>query len=199
MSPIRETQPRAHHLAAPAALSAALALLALSAAPPSGAGEQALPVPSAGLPGYLTGAHELPDPSLTYKVLFNLSSAAPVDKVHPMFERVARYLNTLAEYGVPPLRRQLTIVVYGPATEIVLNDAAFAARNHGKHNPNAAFISTLRQAGVITRICSQALIAQHIEPRDVLPTVELDLWALSTRVNLEQHGYVVEEELPQGK
>ena len=91
------------------------------------------------------------------------------------------------------------VIVDGPATQFVLKDAAFAARNHGKHNPHIAMIDSLRQAGVITRICSQALLAQHLEPHDVLPTVELDLWALSTRVNLELHGYVVEDELVPGK
>ena len=180
-------------------LSEVSALLALSTVWSSAAGAQQLPIPSAGLPGAVTGAQEVPDPGLTYKVLFNLSSAGSLDEVHPMLMRVAKYLNTLAEYGVPPARRQLTIVVYGPATQFVLKDSAFAARNHGKHNPNIAMIDSLRQAGVITRICSQALLAQHLEPRDVLPTVEVDLWALSTRVNLELHGYVVEDELTPGK
>jgi intracellular sulfur oxidation DsrE/DsrF family protein len=180
-------------------LCALSALLALSIACSGVAGAQQLPVPSAGLPGAVSGVHEVPDPGLTYKVIFNMWSAGSLDEVHPMLLRVAKYLNTLAEYGVPPTRRQLTIVVYGPATQFVLNDAAFAARNHGKHNPNAAMISTLQQAGVITRVCSQALLSQHLQPHDVLPTVELDLWALSTRVNLELHGYVVEDELPAGK
>lgn len=175
------------------------ALLVLSIGWSSGARAQQLPVPAAGLPGAVAGAQEVPDPGLTYKVLFNISSAGPLDAVHPTLLRVAKYLNTLAEYGVPPTHRQLTIVIYGPATQFVLNDAAFAARNHGKHNPNAEMISKLRQAGVITRVCSQALLAQHMEPHDVLPTVELDLWALSTRVNLELHGYLVEEELAPGK
>jgi len=199
MSIIGEIQPRARRATPRTTLLAAAALLGLSSVWSSGAGAQTLPVPSAGLPGAPTGAQEVPDPGLTYKVVFNLWSAGSVDAVHPMFLRVARYLNTLAEYGVPPARRQLTIVVYGPATQFVLKDAAFAAHNHGKHNPNAAMIETLRQAGVITRVCSQALLAQHFEPHEVLPTVELDLWALSTRVNLELHGYVVEDELPQGK
>lgn len=199
MFPTSDIQRRARRGALQLAAFLVVALLAVCAARASYAGEQPLPVPSAGLPGIVTGAHEVPDPSLTYKVVFNLSSAGPVDQVHPTLQRIARYLNTLAKYGVPPDRRQLTIVVYGPATQFVLKDAAFAAHNHGMHNPNAAFIDTLRQAGVLTRVCSQALIAQHFDPRDVLPTVQVDLWALSTRVNLELHGYVVEQELAQGK
>lgn len=199
MSPIHELQPRAPRTTVRTVLSVASALLALAIGGPAGADTQPLPVPSASVAGAVSGAQEVPDPALTYKVVFNLSSAGPADEVHPLLQRVARYLNTLAEYGVPPAHRQLTIIVYGPATEIVLKDAAYAARNHGKHNPDVAMIDTLRQAGVITRICSQALLAQHIEPRDVLPTVEVDLWALSTRVNLELHGYVVEQELTPGK
>jgi hypothetical protein len=34
------------------------------------------------------------------------------------------------------------------------------------------------------------MIAQKIRPQDLLPTVQMDLWALSTLVNLQLHGYV---------
>lgn len=176
--------------ARPMSLSCLMLLSALLASAFLSAQGQALPVPSQGLPGYLSGAQETPDPGLVYKVVFDVSSAGPTDKVHPSLARIGRYLNTLAEYGVPPLRRQLTIVLHGQATEFVLRNTAYAARNHGHPNPNAALIDTLRQQGVIVRVCGQALIAQHITPRDILPSVQVDLWALSTLVNLQLHGYV---------
>lgn len=171
-----------------AAGAALLLTLAPACLPPAQA--QPLPVPSQGLPGYVNGAQEVPDPGLVYKVVFDVSSAGPADKVHPSLARIGRYLNTLAEYGVPPLRRQLTLVLHGQATQFALQNAAYAARNHGHPNPNAALIDTLKQQGVVVRVCGQALIAQHIGARDILPSVQVDLWALSTLVNLQLHGYV---------
>jgi len=164
--------------------------LALLAAASGAALAQQLPVPSAGLPGYVTGAREVPDPGLVYKVVFAVSSAAPADKVDPSLARVARYLNTLAEYGVPPLRRQLAIVLDGAATQLALKDAAYAARNHGHPNPDAALLAALKQAGVEVRVGAQTLLEQHIAPRDLLPAVQVDLWSLSTLANLQLHGYV---------
>jgi intracellular sulfur oxidation DsrE/DsrF family protein len=171
----------------------ALLLLAVSAVTlpvGSGAHAQTLPVPAQGLPGYIAGAQEVPDPGLVYKVVFDIASAGPADKVHPGLAAAARYLNTLAEYGVPPVRRQLTVLLHGDATQFVLRDAAFAARNHGHANPNTALIAALRQAGVVVRVCGQALLTQHIAPRDMLPALQVDLWAVSTLANLQLHGYV---------
>ena len=168
----------------------AAAALALLAAAAGLADAQQLPVPSQGLPGFLPGMKEVPDPGLTYKVVFDMSAAGPLDKVHPMLVEAARYLNTLATYGVPPIRRQIAVVLHGAATQFVLNNAAFAARNHGRNNPDAALISAMKSAGVDFRVCGQAVLAEHIAPKDILPAVQLDLWALSTLVNLQLHGYV---------
>ncbi|HEX4023161.1 MAG TPA: DsrE family protein [Steroidobacteraceae bacterium] len=164
--------------------------LALLAAAPARAQAQQLPVPSQGLPGFLPGMQEVPDPGLTYRVVFDMSAAGPLDKIHPTLAEAARYLNTLATYGAPPIRRKLAIVLHGAATQFVLKNAAFAARNHGKPNPDAALISAMKNAGVDFRVCGQAVLAEHIAPKDILPAVQLDLWALSSLVNLQLRGYV---------
>jgi intracellular sulfur oxidation DsrE/DsrF family protein len=168
-----------------------LALSTLLAAIAGSALAQQLPVPSAGLPGSVNDAQEIPDPGVVYKVVFDISSAGPADKVHPNLMRAARYLNTLAEYGVPPIRRQLTILVHGSATPCVLRDAGSAERNRGHSNPDAALIAALQQAGVTVRVDGQALLEQRIAARDVLPGVQVDLSAVSTLTNLQLHGYVV--------
>jgi len=171
-------------------LGPALLGLALLAAGPARAEAQQLPIPSQGLPGFLPGMHEVPDPGLTYKVVFDMSKAGPLDKIHPTLAEAARYLNTLATYGVPPIRRKLAIVLHGAATQFVLKNSAFAARHHGKPNPDAALITAMKNAGVDFRVCGQAVLAEHIAPKDILPAVQLDLWALSSLVNLQLHGYV---------
>jgi intracellular sulfur oxidation DsrE/DsrF family protein len=150
---------------------------------------QRLPVPSAGLPGFIAGMKEVPDPGLDYRVLFDLQSAAPATGADPRLQAVARYLNSLAEYGVPPPRRHLVVLVHGAATPLVLNDAAYAAHGGAHANPNTALIARMQAAGVQFRVCGQALLARHLTPAQLLPAVQMDLWALSTLANLQLHGY----------
>ncbi len=172
------------------ALTAAAALLALLAGISLAAGAQPLPVPQAGLPGFIPGMQEVPDPGLVYRVVFDLSTAGPTDKADPRLLSAARYLNSLAEYGVPANRRAFVVVFHGSATQFALGNTAFAARHHGAPNPDAALIARMKAAGVSFRVCGQGMIAQHIGPHDLLPSVQMDLWALSTLVNLQLHGYV---------
>src|ERR1035441_2297329 len=63
---------------------------------------QPLPIPGYEAAKELPGMKEMPDPNMTYKVVFDISKAAPkVDEVNPGLIVVARYLNTLANNGVP--------------------------------------------------------------------------------------------------
>ena len=183
--------PRQSRLAARIRVCWRLALSIPFAAVAANALAQQLPVPSAGLPGSVNDAQEVPDPGSVYKVVFDISSAPPSDKVHPNLLRVARYLNTLAEYGVPPIRRQLTIIVHGSAAPCVLKDAGPAERKGGHPNPDAALIAALQQAGVTVRVDGQSLLEQRIAARDVLPGVQVDLSTVTTLTNLQLRGYVL--------
>jgi len=152
---------------------------------------QALPVAGYEAAKDVPGAKELPDPNLTYKVVFDIGTAAPkIDEVNPGLEGVARYLNTLAKYGVPADHRKIAVVFHQKGTEIVESNEAFKARNDGHDNPNIALIQNLKKAGVDLRVCGQAVLANKIDPKTIQPEIELDLWALTTLVNLELRGYV---------
>jgi len=152
---------------------------------------QSLPVPDGPVARDLPGAKELPDPNLTYKVVFDIASAAPkIDDVNPMLTAVARYVNTLAKYGVPAEHRKIAVVFHQGSTEIVQSNEAFKARNDGHDNPNIALIQSLKKAGVDFRVCGQAVLGRKIDPKTIQPEIELDLWALTTLVNLELRGYV---------
>lgn len=135
------------------------------------------------------GAKELPDPNMTYKVVFDVATAAPkMDQVNPMLEGVTRFVNTLAEYGVPADHRMIAVVFHQGGTDVVLNNEAYKAL-HGHDNPNIALIQKMKKAGVDFRVCGQALLARKIDPKTVQPEIEVDLWALTTIVNLEMRGY----------
>jgi intracellular sulfur oxidation DsrE/DsrF family protein len=152
---------------------------------------QALPVPGYEAAKELPGAKEMPDPSMVYKVVFDIGKAAPkVDQVNPGLATVARYVNTLAEHGVPADHRVIAVVFHQGSTSIVQNNEAFKARNEGHDNPNIALIQALKKAGVDMRVCGQAVQAMKIDPKTIQPEIELDLWALTTLVNLQLRGYV---------
>jgi intracellular sulfur oxidation DsrE/DsrF family protein len=91
---------------------------------------------------------------------------------------------------VPADHRKVAVVFHQQGTEIILNDETFKARNHGHSNPNVALIQSLKKAGVDFRVCGQAVLANKIDQKTILPEIQLDLWALTTLVNLELRGYV---------
>jgi intracellular sulfur oxidation DsrE/DsrF family protein len=150
-----------------------------------------LVVPGARVARDVPGAQELPDASRTYKVVFDvITPAESIDEVNPMLAAMARYVNTLAKYGVPAEHRQIAAVFHGPTTDLIMNDEAYKARNDGHANPNIELIRNLAKAGVDFRVCGQAVMGRQIDPATIQPEIQLDLWALTTFMNLQQQGYV---------
>ena len=152
---------------------------------------QILPLPDSPVATDIPGARELPDPNIIYKVLFDISKSSPtIDEVNPGLISIARYFNTLAKYGVPADHRKIVIVLHQGGTEMILNSAAFKARNDGHDNPNIAMIRSMKKAGIDFRVCGQAVLGRKIETDTIMPEIELDLWALTTITNLELRGYI---------
>jgi intracellular sulfur oxidation DsrE/DsrF family protein len=171
--------------------AAVLAIWIAAPAPTYAQSAQSLPLPDSPVATDIPGARELPDPSLVYKVVFDIGKAAPkIDEVNPGLVSIARYLNTLAKNGVPADRRKIVVVFHQGGTEMILNTAAFKARNDGHDNPNIAMIRSMKKAGIDFRVCGQAVLGRKIEIDTILPEIELDLWALTTITNLELRGYI---------
>jgi intracellular sulfur oxidation DsrE/DsrF family protein len=149
------------------------------------------------VPGYeaardLPGARELPDPKTDYKVVFaDGQSAKDPGDINPMLPTIATYLNTLGKYGVPADKRHLVIMFHQrtPDIDIVMTNEAYRER-YDRDNPNIALIHALKQAGVDIRVCGQGLLGRKIDPKQVNPDVQIDLWAMTTLVNLQLKGYV---------
>lgn len=171
-----------------AAVLAALVSIAASARAQQA---EELPVPGVPAAKRVPGAHDLPDPGVTYKVVFDIARGADsVTKVNPGLLEVGQYLNTLAAYGVPAEHRRVAVVLHRDATEAILTNDAFRARNDGRDNPNVELLRKLKKAGVELHVCGQAVLAKHIDPQTIMPEIQLDLWALTTLTNLELQGYV---------
>ncbi len=171
---------------------AVLVLASLSLAPAKAASEAPLLVPGYPAARDLPGARELPDPKTDYKVVFaDGQDAKNPGDVNPMLPTIATYVNTLGKYGVPAEHRHLVIMFHQrtPDIDIVMTNEAYRER-YNRDNPNIAIIHALKQAGVDIRVCGQGLIGRKIDPKQVNPDVQIDLWAMTTLVNLQLKGYV---------
>ena len=148
------------------------------------------------IPGFggivaVPSAAERPDPKLRYRVLFNVTKAASSpDKVNPSLEKVARFVNLLGADKVHPAG-DIAVIIHGPATPLVLQNAPYAARMKVAANPNAALIAALQKAGVSIRVCSQAMVGNKVTPSEVTPGVAIDDSALTTLANLQLRGYAL--------
>ena len=139
----------------------------------------------------IPNAFELPDPNMNYKVVFSVNrDPQSPDDVNPMFNAIATYLNTLGQYDVPPENRNLVAMIHHRTEgfDIVMTNEAYKAR-HGRDNPNIEIIRKLKQAGVDIRLCGQGLIGREIDAKDVNPDIQIDLWAMTSIINLEMAGY----------
>jgi intracellular sulfur oxidation DsrE/DsrF family protein len=169
--------------------AAAVSVMCLAAATP--ARSQELPVPGVDAARDVPNAKEIPDAKTDYKVLFDAAQApAKSTDVNPMLTAVARYLNTLAKVGVPAEHRKIAVIFHQGATPAILKSDEFKKRNNGQDNPNIAIIQALKKAGVEFHVCGQAVLGSKIDPKDIQPEIQLDLWALTTIVNMELRGYV---------
>lgn len=167
-------------------------LVAACVAPAWPALAQSLPVPGVEPARDVPGAREMPNPAIVHKVVFDVATAGPkADEVHPMLQAVARYLNTLAKTGVPEANRRIAVVFHQGGTDYVLKNDVYKARHEGRDNPNAKMIETLKAAGVDFRLCGQAALGRKITAADMMPAVQLDLWALTTIIALQQQGYIL--------
>jgi len=152
--------------------------------------DQKLPMAGVAPAKDFPGAHELPNPDVDYKVVFSVAAVAKPDEIHPMLKTIALYLNTLAHNGVPANHRHLAAVFHQGGGDAVLTNDVFKARHNGISNPNIALLHELKQAGVELHVCGQELLGKKLDPKDVLPDVQADLWAMTTMVNLQLRGYV---------
>jgi intracellular sulfur oxidation DsrE/DsrF family protein len=148
-----------------------------------------LPIPGVNPARDVPDAHEMPDPNTEYKVLFMVGAGPKPDEVNPTLMAVARYVNTLAKAGVPADKRKIAVMIRG-GIDMILKDDAYKARHDGKSNPNIDIIEKLAKAGVSLRVCGQGVVGMKLDRAAILPEIQIDLWAMTTAINLGLQGYV---------
>lgn len=159
--------------------------LLLMAAPVSA--QEGRVIPEHGRFTIIEEADMKPDPSLRYRVIFEVSSMAP----RRGYERVARMMNLLGTGGVTMQPGDIAVVVHGAPIDALLTDAAHAKRYEGKPNPNKALINALMAAGADVRLCGQTARGRGVSKDELLPGVKLDTSAITTMATLQLKGWVM--------
>lgn len=167
-----------------------LALLAVAGTMRSLAAQE-IPFPEAGMARDVPGAVEMPDPNIVYKIAFNQKNA-PDDSgdVSAGLMSVANRYNTLIAHGVPADHIQFVVVIHGDAADTVLENDAYRRRNNNHDNPDLQMIRKMKAEGIDFRVCGQGALARGIDPEDIVPEVQLDLWAWVTFTNLQLQGFI---------
>ncbi len=139
----------------------------------------------------LPHAANQPSVEAEHKAVFDVTRAAKrPGQLNPGLEHVARAVNVFASAGVPTEKLDFVVVVHGPATPSILNDAQYE-KQFGQANPNTALIAALRKAGVTLHVCGQALAKHAFDQSWVNNEVDVALSALSDLVIFQSRGYAV--------
>lgn len=150
-----------------------------------------LPIPGYNASRDYPGAHLTPDANTEYKVVFDfVVTDQDLDDPYPMLPLVARYINTLANLGVPEENRKISVVMHQGSGLIGLKNEEFKARHDGKDNPNIELIKQLHAAGVTFHLCGQGVLSRNVDEDDLLDEIQIDYWALTTLIELGRQGYV---------
>lgn len=149
------------------------------------------PIPDVGRMKDIPGAHEVPNPSETYKVIFDLSSSSDkIDEVNPGLTTVAALVNTFAHFGVDAKHRKFVVLFHGATTELIVDDAAYRQRNQGHANPNIHLMQELHKAGVQLAVCGQSALEHKVDFKTIQPIVQVNYSATVTFMVLGMRGYV---------
>jgi intracellular sulfur oxidation DsrE/DsrF family protein len=137
------------------------------------------------------GANELPDPSLDYKIVFDVGTMAESpDQVSPALKMIGALINTYEQHGVSPSHLHLQAVFHGPTIALVVDDATYKGRTGVDHNPNVDLLRQLQKAGLKMVVCGQSAMAQHYDFKSILPLAQVNLSASVTFINLMTRGYI---------
>ncbi len=124
-----------------------------------------------------------------YNVIFDIyTDRSKGEKINPLINTVARYLNMHAQQGVPKENMKVIVIMHGAATQSVLSDSAYQ-KQFGIENPNNALMKALKEANVELFVCGQSYLAHGYELKDKSTDVKLALSALTALVEYQSQGY----------
>ncbi len=124
-----------------------------------------------------------------YKVIFDVyTDRSKGEKINPLLNTVARYLNMHAQQGIPLANMKVIVIMHGAATKSVLNDIAYK-KQFKTENPNSQLIHALKEVNVELFVCGQSYLAHGFEIKDKSEKVKVALSALTALVEYQSEGY----------
>ncbi len=135
---------------------------------------------------------EIPDPTLNYKLLFELTSNNPdsvAKEINYGLTEVARVINLHVASGIPLKKIFPVIVVHAAALNAITTNKYY--KEHYKiDNPNLKVIKDLVNIGAKFIACGQAMAFFDVNAEDLLPQVKVSLTAQTVLSSYQLKGYV---------
>jgi intracellular sulfur oxidation DsrE/DsrF family protein len=136
---------------------------------------------------------EVPDPKMTYKLLFELTSNNPDSTIKELnygLVEVARIINLHVASGVPIKNIIPVIVVHAGALHALKNNEYFN-KKYKIDNPNSKLIGELEKIGAKFIACGQAMNFLEIQKESFLPFIKVSLTAKTVLTNYQLKGFVL--------
>lgn len=135
-------------------------------------------------------AQNKPDPSKEYKIIFHIKNGKEREGVNEGLWKIARLINLMGSYEVPPDHLKIVAIISGTATPVVLTEDEHVKRENST-NPNLDLLSKLKQHHVKILVCGQALGKHKIDAdKDLNPYIELTTSALIAIPMYQMEGYM---------
>lgn len=127
----------------------------------------------------------------TLRAIFNITKpATEPSRPNPSLEKIARFINLTGSVGHRSQAGDLIAIIHGPATPIIMSDAAHNAR-FGVPNPNSPLIVALLDQRVEIHVCGQALAGNKIGTDDLASGIVTDLSAMTTLALYQARGWAL--------
>lgn len=139
------------------------------------------------------GVTEIPDPTIEYKLLFELSEANPDStrsETDLSLSEVARVINLHIASGVPQNKITPVVILHGAALSSVANNE-YSQKHYKRDNPNIKLIDELKSIGTKFIICGQAMTFHEMKIEDFLPDTKLSLTAQTVLTHYQLKGFVL--------
>lgn len=129
------------------------------------------------------------DKNKVYKIIFDVyTDTKHIDKVNPLINTVARFINMHTQTGVPLENLKIVVVLHGKATKDVLNTDIFYKKYETK-NPNTELLKALKNVNVNTYVCGQSFEHNKFKTDELDQNVQMALSALTVLVKYQSEGY----------
>jgi intracellular sulfur oxidation DsrE/DsrF family protein len=139
---------------------------------------------------------EKPDPSMQYKLLFELTGFAlkgedssAKTEINIGLCEVARQINLHEANGIPRKNIHVVVVTHASAMYCFFTNEKYK-KKYGIDNPNIALIKELQDYGVKMLVCGQAMTFFNLEMEDLVPGIKQVLTAQTVISSYQLKGYV---------